>query len=141
MKNNNKEVDLSKALDIYLEKCNLKENKNAVIDDPEDKRNDSTRSREKEEPTEEINSEILLSEARMFDSEFLNVMNSHIKDLSGRIAKPAFVEKVIEKKRERKKVGEGEQKRTVIGRCGTKFVKKEVVFASKPEEIVTSIKR
>lgn len=57
-------------------------------------------------------------------------MNSHIKDLSGRIAKPAFVEKVIEKKRDRKKAGEGEQKKTVIGRCGNKFVKKEVVFQS-----------
>lgn len=73
----------------------------------------------------------------MFDSEFLNVMNSHIKDLSDRIAKPAFVEKVIEKKRERKKAGEGEQKKTIIGRSGNKFVKKEVVFAAKttPEEI------
>lgn len=70
----------------------------------------------------------------MFDGEFLNVMNSHIKDLTGRMAKPAFVEKVIEKKRERKKIGEGEQKRTVIGRCGVKFVKKDVVFASKQEE-------
>ncbi len=141
MKKDNKEPDLSKALDVYLEKCHLKEDKNAVIDDPEDMRNGSTRTQEKEESSEEINSELLLSEARMFDSEFLNVMNSHIKDLSGRIAKPAFVEKVIEKKRERKKVGEGEQKRTVIGRCGTKFVKKEVVFASKPEEVIGSIKK
>jgi hypothetical protein len=47
----------------------------------------------------------MMSEAKMFDSEFHNVMNSHIKDLSDRIAKPAFVEKVIEKKRERKKAG------------------------------------
>jgi len=62
-------------------------------------------------------------------------MNSHIKDLSGRIAKPAFVEKVIEKKRDRKKVGEGEQKKTVIGRCGSKFVKKEIVFQSEQAKI------
>ena len=58
-------------------------------------------------------------------------MNSHIKDLSGKIAKPAFVEKVIERKKEKKKVGEGEQKRMVIGRCGNKFIKKEVVFENK----------
>lgn len=79
----------------------------------------------------------MVNEAKTFDNEFLNVMSSHIKDLSGRIAKPAFVEKVIERKRERKKVVEGEQKRTIIGRCGNKFVKKEVVFASessKPEK-------
>jgi len=30
-------------------------------------------------------------------------MNSNIKDYSGRIAKSAFVEKVIDKKREKKK--------------------------------------
>ena len=63
-------------------------------------------------------------------------MNSHIKDLSGRIAKPAFVEMAIERRRDRRKAGEGEQKRTVIGRCGNKFVKKEVVFQAesvKPE--------
>lgn len=82
-----------------------------------------------------------MKESKVFDSEFLNVMNSHIKDLTGRIAKPAFVEKVIEKKRERKKVNEGEQKRTVIGRCGTKFVKKEVVYAAKQEESTFSQKK
>lgn len=58
-------------------------------------------------------------------------MNSHIKDLSGKIAKPAFVEKFIERKKERKKINEGEQKRTVIGRCGNKFIKKEVIYKEK----------
>lgn len=61
-------------------------------------------------------------------------MNSHIKDLSGRIAKPAFVEKMIERKKDKKKTGEGEIKRTVIGRCGNKFVKKEVVVKNIAEE-------
>ena len=61
-------------------------------------------------------------------------MNTHVKDLTGRIAKPAFVEKVIERKKDRKKVGEGEQKRTVIGRCGNKFVKKEVIYQVKEVE-------
>jgi hypothetical protein len=58
-------------------------------------------------------------------------MNSHIKDLSGKIAKPAFVEKVFEKKKDRKKINEGEQKRTVIGRCGNRFIKKEVIYQEK----------
>ena len=58
-------------------------------------------------------------------------MNCHIKDLSGKIAKPAFVEKVIERKKDRKKTTEGQQKRTVIGRCGNKFIKKEVIYQEK----------
>lgn len=75
--------------------------------------------------------ELLATETDAFNHEFHSIMNSHIKDLSGKIARPAFVEKVIERKKERKKVGEGEQKRTVIGRCGNKFVKKDVVYHSK----------
>lgn len=35
------------------------------------------------------------------------MMNSHIKDLSGKIAKPAIVEKVIERRKEKRKLGEG----------------------------------
>ena len=58
-------------------------------------------------------------------------MTSHIKDLSGKIAKPAFVEKVIERKKDKKKVGEGEQKKIVIGRSGNKFIKKEVIVQTK----------
>jgi hypothetical protein len=61
-------------------------------------------------------------------------MNSHIKDLSGKIARPAVVEKIIEKKKDRKKIGAGEQKKTVIGRCGGKFIKKEVVYQSNTDE-------
>ena len=60
-------------------------------------------------------------------------MTSHIKDLSGKIAKPAFVEKAIEKKKEKKRAGEGEQKRMMIGRCGNRFIKKEVVFKKKED--------
>ena len=74
---------------------------------------------------------MLASETDAFNHEFHNIMNSHIKDLSGKIARTAFVEKVIERKKEKKKVGEGEQKKTVIGRCGNKFVKKDVVYHSK----------
>jgi hypothetical protein len=34
-------------------------------------------------------------------------MNSHIKDLSGKIAKPAIVEKTIERKKDKRKLNEG----------------------------------
>jgi ribosomal protein L30E len=57
-------------------------------------------------------------------------MNSHIKDLSGKIAKPAIVEKVIERRKEKRKLGEGEKKIVVIARNGNKFMKKDIVFAS-----------
>lgn len=67
---------------------------------------------------------MLASETDSFNQEFNSIMHSHIKDLSGKMARPAFVEKVIERKKEKKKVGAGEQKKMVIGRCGGKFVKK-----------------
>ena len=57
-------------------------------------------------------------------------MNSHIKDLSGKIAKPAFVEKVIERKKDKRKVNEGEKKIVVIARNGNKFAKKDIFYAS-----------
>jgi hypothetical protein len=47
----------------------------------------------------------LATEAKQFEAEFLNVMNGNMKDFSGRIAKATFVEKVIEKKKEKRKVG------------------------------------
>lgn len=56
-------------------------------------------------------------------------MNSHIKDLSGKIAKPAFVEKVIERKKDKRKLNEGEKKIVVIARNGNKFTKKDVFFS------------
>lgn len=34
-------------------------------------------------------------------------MNSHIKDLSGKIAKPTFVEKVIDRRKDKRKLAEG----------------------------------
>ena len=46
-----------------------------------------------------------MTETNNFNHEFLNIMDSHNKDLSGRIAKPVFVEKVIERKKEKKKIG------------------------------------
>lgn len=55
-------------------------------------------------------------------------MNSHIKDYAGRIARPAYVERIIEKKRDRKKVQEGESKMTIIGRSGNRFVRKDIVM-------------
>lgn len=73
----------------------------------------------------------LSNESDTFDHEFRSIMTSHIKDLSGKIAKPAFVEKVIERKKDKKKVGEGEQKKIVIGRSGNKFIKKEVIVQTK----------
>lgn len=54
--------------------------------------------------------------------------NSHIKDLSGKIAKPAFVEKVIDRKKDKRKLNEGERKIVVIARNGNKFTKKDIVF-------------
>ena len=75
----------------------------------------------------------LNNESEAFDNEFRTIMTSHIKDLSGRIAKPTFVEKVIEKKKEKKKTGEGEQKKIVIGRSGSKFVRKEVIIPVKED--------
>ena len=49
----------------------------------------------------------MAAESKSFEGEFLSVMNSHIKDLSGKIAKPAIVEKVIERRKETRKLGEG----------------------------------
>ena len=46
---------------------------------------------EQEETASERNVELLASETDNFNHEFLNIMNSHIKDLTGKIAKPAFV--------------------------------------------------
>lgn len=56
-------------------------------------------------------------------------MNSHIKDLSGKIARPAIVEKVIERKKDKRKLNEGERKIVVIARNGNKFAKKDIVFS------------
>ena len=131
MQKGSKEVDLSRELDRYLEKYQLKEVKKE--EEPKDFRK-IQKEMEQEETASERNVELLASETDNFNHEFLNIMNSHIKDLTGKIAKPAFVQKVIERKKERKKVGEGEQKRTVIGRCGNKFVKKEVVYKVNSEE-------
>jgi hypothetical protein len=129
-KADNNEMNLSEALDQYLEKSHLKEAKNGM--EEKDYRA-LEKEVEQEDTSEERNGEFMMTESNNFDFEFRNIMSSHIKDLSGRIAKPTFVEKVIEKKKERKKVGEGQQKRTVIGRCGNKFIKKEVVYSA-PEE-------
>lgn len=58
-------------------------------------------------------------------------MNSNIKDYAGRIAKSAFVEKVIERKKEKRKVSEGKRKIVVIGRsANNKFTRKDVVYCS-----------
>ena len=57
-------------------------------------------------------------------------MNSNIKDYSYRIAKPILVEKVIERRKDKKKVGDSEKKIVVIGRCGNKFIKKDVIYSS-----------
>jgi ribosomal protein L30E len=62
-------------------------------------------------------------------------MNSHIKDLSGKIAKPAFVEKVIERKKDKRKLNEGERKIVVIARNGNKFTKKDIFYAKKKVEL------
>jgi len=70
----------------------------------------------------------LNAESKTFENEFLNVMNSHIKDLSGKIAKPAIVEKTIERKKDKRKLNEGEKKIVVIARNGSKFTKKDIVF-------------
>ncbi len=61
-------------------------------------------------------------------------MNSHIKDLSGKIAKPAFVEKIIERKKDKRKLNEGEKKIVVIARNGNKFAKKDIFYASNSNE-------
>ena len=55
-------------------------------------------------------------------------MNGNMKDFSGRIAKATFVEKVIEKKKEKRKVGQSDKKLVVIGRNGNKFIKKDIIL-------------
>jgi hypothetical protein len=75
-----------------------------------------------------------MNEAKLFDSEFSSVMNSHIKDYSGRIAKPAFVERMIERKREKKKPQEGEVKKSIIGRSGNRFLKKDLILQETPND-------
>ena len=70
----------------------------------------------------------MLSEAKTFENEFLGIMKSNMRDFEGRITRSAVVEKVIEKKKEKKKVQEGQKKITVIARNGTNFVKKDVVY-------------
>lgn len=59
-------------------------------------------------------------------------MNANMKDFSGRIAKPAFPEKLIERKKEKqRKVGEGQRKIVVIGRnSNNKFTRKDVVYVA-----------
>ena len=58
-------------------------------------------------------------------------MNSNIKDYAGRIAKSAFVEKVIERRKEKRKISEGKRKIVVIGRStNNKFTRKDVVYSS-----------
>jgi hypothetical protein len=57
-----------------------------------------------------------------------------MKDYSGRIAKPLYVEKIIEKKKEKKKeVGEKEKCIVVIGRSGNKFIKKDIIIKKSAE--------
>lgn len=60
-------------------------------------------------------------------------MNSHNKDLLGKIAKPIFVEKDIDRKKDKRKLAEGERKITVIARNGNRFTKKDIVYTSKDE--------
>ena len=55
-------------------------------------------------------------------------MNTNMRDFEGRITKSAVVEKVIQKKKEKKKAQEGQKKITVIARNGTNFVKKDVLY-------------
>lgn len=53
-------------------------------------------------------------------------MEENRKDFSSRLAKPMYLEKVFDKKKEKKKDG---PYITVIGRSGARFIKKDVVLA------------
>lgn len=55
-------------------------------------------------------------------------MTSHIKDLSGKIAKAAIVEKQVQRKKDKRKMKEGEKKIVVIARNGNKFTKKDIIY-------------
>ena len=60
---------------------------------------------------------------KAFDKEFNNIMETTRKDYSSRIAKPVFLEKVFDKKKEKKKEG---PTITIIGRSGNKFIRKDI---------------
>lgn len=72
-----------------------------------------------------------MQENKIFEKELTNIMEENRKDYSSRIAKPMYLEKVFEKKRERKKDGPCI---TVIGRSGNKFIKKDVSNVVKTDE-------
>ena len=60
---------------------------------------------------------------KTFDKEFNSIMETARKDYSSRIAKPVHLEKVFDKKKEKKKEGACI---TVIGRSGNKFIRKDI---------------
>lgn len=68
----------------------------------------------------------MIQESKAFDKELTSIMEENRKDFSSRIAKPMYLEKVFDKKKEKKKDGPFI---TVIGRSGNKFIKKDVTVA------------
>lgn len=72
----------------------------------------------------------LLQEVKAFDREFNSIMETNRKDYSSRIAKPVHLEKVFDKKKEKKKEGPCI---TIIGRSGNKFIRKDVWKGESPQ--------
>ena len=68
---------------------------------------------------------VLPQEVKMFEKELTGIIDTNIKDYSSRIAKSVYLEKNIEKKKEKKKDPEAKTI-TIIGRRGNKFVRKDV---------------
>lgn len=72
----------------------------------------------------------MVEESKLFEKELTNIMEENRKDYSSRIAKQVHLEKVFDKRKEKKREG---PTMTVIGRSGLKFIKKDIAKVEIPK--------